>query len=321
MSERDLAHRFSHELDEILSGRNTVPTDAKECDKQNIARMLADAEFSGESRIRLALRNRLLHGIDARELNRLRRRHQKETIMKAIQNYVWRPLPAVTALAVLFAVIALPLIWPGALPAAASDVDGYVRSLVVGEHTTVRQAPIQPQGTQPPSTTNTPMWLVRTPFGAFGGNVPEGADPTVRYYPSFDLAQESVSSTEFKQPEYLPPGYLLNEALVTPSESLLLRYASFTALDIVLVQNPVGTKSAPVTRSPQGFTSKSMTYGVSTSTDAPIRAVTLNGRPAAWIEESMGQNSLTWEADGMSYNLGGIGLSLDEAVKIAQSLH
>ena len=321
MSERNQADRFSHELDEILSGRKTGPTDAKECDERDIARMLADADFSGESRIRQALRNRLLHGIDARELNRIRRRHQKETIMKAIQNYVWRPLPAVTALAVLFAVIALPLIWPGALPAAASDVDGYVRSLVVGEHTTVKQAPMQPQGTPPPSTTNTPMWLIRTPFGACGGNVPEGADPTVHYYPSFDLAQESVSGIEFKQPEYSPTGYLLVEALVTPSETLLLRYASFTAGDIVLVQNPVGTKSVPVTRSPQGFTSKSVVKGVSTSTDGPIRAITLNGKPAAWIEESMGQNSLTWEADSMSYTLGGIRLSLDEAVKIAQSLH
>ncbi|HET6455023.1 MAG TPA: DUF4367 domain-containing protein [Armatimonadota bacterium] len=320
MSERNQADRFSRELDEILSGRKTGPTDAEECDKRAIARMLADADFSGESRIRQALRNRLLHGIDARELKRIRRQNQKEAVMKAFQTYVWRPLPAVTALAVLFAVVALPLIWPGTLPAAAMNLDSYVRSLVVGEHTTVKQAPMQPQGTPPPSTTNVRMWLVQTPIAAFGGNVPEGADPTVRYYPSFDLAQESVSSTEFKQPEYLPPGYLLVEALVTPSEALLLRYASFTAGDIVLVQNPVGTKSVPVTRSPQGITSKSVVTGITMSTDAPIRAITLNGKPAAWIEEDMGQNSLTWEADGMSYILGGIRLSLDEAVKIAQSL-
>ena len=317
MSERNQADRFSHELDEILSGRKTGPTDAKECDEQDIARMLADADFSGESRIRQALRNRLLHGIDARELNRIRRQHQKEAFMKTIQSYVWRPLPAVAALAILFAVIALPLLWPGTLPAAAAGVDKYVRSLVVGEHTVVKQVPMQAQGTRPPSTTNTPMWLVRTPFGAFGGNVPEGADPTVRYYPSFDLAQESVSSTEYKQPEYLPPGYLLVEALVTPSETLLLRYTSFTAGDIVLVHNPVGLRQEPgaVVGS---STTTSMT--MSTSTDAPIRDVTLNGKPAAWIEESMGRNSLTWEADGMSYTLGGIRLSLDEAVKIAQSL-
>ena len=320
MSERNQADRFSHELDEILSGGTTGPTDAKECDKRAIARMLADADFSGESRIRQALRDRLLHGIDARELNRIRRRHQKETIMKAIQNYVWRPLPAVTAVAVLFVVIALPLLWPGALPAAATGLDRYVRSLVVGEHTTVEQVPMQAQGTQPPSTTNVRMWLVRTPIAAFGGNVPEGADPTVRYYPSFDLAQESVSSTKFKQPEYLPSGYLIDEALVTPSEALVLRYTSFTAGDIVLVQTPVGTRYTSVTKSPQGFTSKSMTNGVSTSTNAPIRAVTLNGKPAAWIEESMERNSLGWEADGMSYMLGGVRLSLDEALEIAQSL-
>lgn len=320
MSERNQADRFSHELDDILSGGTTGPTDAKKCDERDIARMLADADFSGESRIRQALRNRLLHGIDARELNRIQRRHQKETIMKAIQNYVWRPFPAVTAIAILFAVIALPLIWPGTLPAAATDLDRYVRSLVVGEHTTVEYFDWQAQGTQPPSTTNVRMWLVRTPIAAFGGNVPEGADPTVRYYPSFDLAQESVSSTKFKQPEYLPSGYLLDEALVTPSEALMLRYTSFTAADIVLVQSPVGTKCISVTRSPQGITSKSVVKGVSTSTDGPIRAITLNGKPAAWIEESMGQNSLTWEADSMSYILGGIRLSLDEAVKIAQSL-
>ncbi len=56
--------------------------------------------------------------------------------------------------------------------------------------------------------------------------------------------------------------------------------------------------------------------GIATLTDQPIEEVTLNGRPAGWLEG----HSLTWEADGVSYTLGGANLTLDEAILIAESL-
>ena len=55
---------------------------------------------------------------------------------------------------------------------------------------------------------------------------------------------------------------------------------------------------------------------IGTLTDKPIEEVVLNGQSAGWIE-GLG---LMWEADGVSFTLGGLNLSLDEATRIAESL-
>jgi len=43
--------------------------------------------------------------------------------------------------------------------------------------------------------------------------------------------------------------------------------------------------------------------------------VTVNGQDAGWAEYV-----LVWEADGISYRLSGPSLSLEEAIRIAESL-
>ena len=48
----------------------------------------------------------------------------------------------------------------------------------------------------------------------------------------------------------------------------------------------------------------------------PIGEVSLNGQPAGLVEGT----DLMWEADGISYVLGGLDLSLDPAIRIAESL-
>ncbi len=45
-------------------------------------------------------------------------------------------------------------------------------------------------------------------------------------------------------------------------------------------------------------------------------AARATAEPAGWVEGT----SLMWEADGISYTLGGASLSLDEAIRIAESL-
>jgi hypothetical protein len=52
-------------------------------------------------------------------------------------------------------------------------------------------------------------------------------------------------------------------------------------------------------------------------TDKPITLVTFDGHQAAWVEEDGG---LWWEADELSFAVGGAGLSLDQTMRIAVSL-
>lgn len=306
MSDRDSADRFSVEVDRLLgdeAGLTHVEAMPDECRRNlGVARMLAAADLSGESRFRQALKSRLRE-IGARDLNSLRRQERKETLMRALRDYVWKPLPAVSMAVMILALAVLPLVWPGALPAAAQSVDGFVRGLVVGEHTTVSH--IAGGNRSEPTTPGLQdrMWLVQTAVGAFGGNVAEGADPTVRYYASAESAQKANPDLRICQPGYLPLGYWLHGVLLTPPDGVILTYGNLAAGDIVLVETPVsGQKS------------------VGAFTNAPVEAMTLNGQQAAWIETTAGQNSLTWEADGVSYTVGGIGLSRDEAIRIAQSL-
>ena len=51
-------------------------------------------------------------------------------------------------------------------------------------------------------------------------------------------------------------------------------------------------------------------------TDRPIRPVEVNGMPAAWSEG----RSLSWVEGDVSYTIGVDGLSLDEALRIAEVL-
>lgn len=58
------------------------------------------------------------------------------------------------------------------------------------------------------------------------------------------------------------------------------------------------------------------TVAVGMSTDRPIEEVMLDGQAAGWVDG----HSLIWEADGITYTLGRLGLTLDEAIRLAESL-
>ena len=311
MNEQESADRFSQDVDEILRGqRPPAHDDSKSAEYHrsvDLAHLLAAADFSREGRIREALRSRLLGGIDAGELRLLRRQQRKEILMRTIRNYVWKPLPAVTLAAMVLGAVLFPLVWPGALPAAAQNIDRFVREVVVGEHTTVRQVTpaeraAQAKGTVPELPEN--MWYVQTPIGGFGGDVLEGEDPTVRYYHTFELAQQRLPDVDLREPTDLPPGYLLRGALVTPPDGVILTYSHFRGQgsDIVLVEKAVDEQRR-----------------VSVGSGAPVKEVIVNGRRGAWTDGQY-RRSLHWEAQGISYTVGGIGMSLDEAIRIAESL-
>jgi hypothetical protein len=55
---------------------------------------------------------------------------------------------------------------------------------------------------------------------------------------------------------------------------------------------------------------------VSTATDGLLEEVAFDGRPAAWIDDHL----LMWEADGLTFQVGGLGLDLQTAMAIGRSL-
>jgi hypothetical protein len=50
--------------------------------------------------------------------------------------------------------------------------------------------------------------------------------------------------------------------------------------------------------------------------DKPIEEVMLDGQAAGWVAGL----SLAWQAEGVTCTLGGLGLTLDEAIRLAESL-
>lgn len=300
MNEQDWADRFSHDVDSLLSeaGRgDDEPTPAAYRRALDLARVLATTDFSDQSQGRSALRRRLLNRV-GRRVRRPGKVPQRRAVL------------TVSALAVA-ALLLIAAAWPGVLAR-------FVQSLQLGPHTPAHQvapgsATAQPQVSGPITlevVQREEGWTIRTAIGNFGGSAPPGERAVVLRLDSVDQAQAAVSY-DLHQPGYLPVGYQLREALVAPGESGFLVYDGPQG-EIVLVQTPVYVR---VEEHPDGVAvSTSVMVGV--LTDKPMEEVVRDGWRAGWFEG----NSLVWEAEGISYTLGGVNLSLEEAIQIAESL-
>lgn len=236
-----------------------------------------------------------------------------------VRTLLWQRHPALTlATVVLVALLVITLAWPGALTAAAQGIENFVQRLWLGPHTTVHQVSPERAAAHPrkpaPATSEVKQrsdgWTIRTAIGNFGGNLVPGWDATVRRFGAFDEAQVATLFN-LRRPGYLPTDYALREAMIAPGDWTFLFYDGPEG-DIILVQMPVYDQVEE--RSDNQVVTTAFMIG--TLTDKPIEEVTLNGQPAGWVEG----HSLMWEADGVSYTLGGASLSLDEATRIAESL-
>jgi len=82
--------------------------------------------------------------------------------------------------------------------------------------------------------------------------------------------------------------------------------------DIVIVQTAVGISLNEAAGTDAGASATV----VSLATDGLLEEVTFDNRPAAWIDDHL----LMWEADGTTFQVGGLGLDLETAMAIGRSL-
>lgn len=236
-------------------------------------------------------------------------------------SFTRRPALLVATLTVVV-LLATFLAWPSVPNAIAQSVAQVLESMRIGPFTTVNQiAPAAPRGETLPSGRSVedlgPMWSVDTPIAAFGGNLPPNQDATVRRFPSVEEAQKLASFT-IRLPADLPEGYALRETALAPMKDEVFLFYDGPRGELVIAQRVVGRTEGPaVQRSENEVTQDVSELAVQVVTDKPITAVTFDGHQAAWVEEDGG---LWWEADGLSFAVGGAGLSLDQATRIAASL-
>jgi len=349
MSEREWADRLSRDVDELLRRAERVddePASDEYRELLKVAGDLATLDPSRRSRIRVELRGRLLQ-----QLVECQTRVGAPTSGWHIARAPRPSLlilrhPAWAALALLLVLlIALSLMWPHTLTAVADGARRLVEFLRLGPHTTVEHSLRDSETvSSPTAATATPLcndptrwqtpeviqvgdrWMIRTAIGSFGGNVPRGHENSVQRFPTLDKAR-AVAPYPLYEPTYLPPGYTLSVILVAPDGTAFAFYNGPQG-GIVLEQTPVaGLEATPSPAAPTatpiagsgGWITQTVVVEKVEKvvvTQQEIQAVTLNGVQAAWVQGY----GLVWEADSVSYLLGGPCLSLDEALRIASSL-
>jgi hypothetical protein len=72
----------------------------------------------------------------------------------------------------------------------------------------------------------------------------------------------------------------------------------------------------PVGEQPSQDPSVVSSIAMGVLTDGEIASVDFDGRQAAWVDG----HSLVWLVDGVNYNVGGLDLTLEQAMEIGRSL-
>jgi hypothetical protein len=323
MNERDRADQFSTEVDALLRSAGRAQDEAgPDSDADlDVARLLAQEDFSDGSQVRHTLRARLLERLD-------RGATPRERLKATAIGRLRAPRPALMAvIGAMAAVLLVGLLWPGALTAAAQGLERGIQRLFLGAHTSVEQVTpgttiqeaeaAQTEQLQLPEDAlwaavsdelglddeDGGLWVIRSSIAIREGRPASGLDVTPQLYDSFDEAQ-TVLDLRLLRPTYLPTGLALREVRVTAFGGAVARYGG-TSGRMVFSQTPVGEGET-------GLGADS----IATITNRPVREVQVRGVPGAWIE-GLG---LVWESDRVTYTLDTDGLTLAEALRVAESL-
>ena len=199
------------------------------------------------------------------------------------------------------------------VPAARAEFVATWRRVALGQASEARQVePLPgelPPGDYPWQLPEGTYWIVKTDVGNFGANVLSGESNEVRSVAGLDEV-EALTGVRPLAPGTLPDGYALREVRVAPGRSqMIFQFYDGDGPDILIVQTGVGI----VVGDEPG---QSAATAVSLATDGTLEAVEFDGRSAAWIDGHL----LMWEADGTTFQVGGLGLDLPAALEIARSL-
>lgn len=303
MTEEYLAEQFSHEIDRLIgqTGQASIPDLPADFQAGlQVASTLARLDFSAESPRHDMLRRRL---IDQARRESIARKEQRMKTLELRRALVF----LIVGLTLVF-VLMTSLFTPGGVAAAAQNVYGVIRSIVLGEYSRAMQT--TPTVGSDPAVLLPDMWKIRTEIGNFAGNAPPGVEPIVRSVTTLEEAQ-AIANFHLMTPSGLPAGYTLREVKLAPIAGThwILLFYSGGAHDTIIVQMPGGPQPS---QNPNEMTSIGTVFG----TDGTLEEIDLDGRPAAWADG----HSLMWQADGISYIVGGLDLTLEEAKHIARSL-
>jgi hypothetical protein len=192
------------------------------------------------------------------------------------------------------------------MPSVQAQVKNVIRRIVYGKYSVIEQIDTQEIPEQRPLPDD--MWVIDTDVGGWGGNTPPGMAPIVKSVATLGNAQALASFT-ILVPTNLPEGYRLREVKLSPVGSVFLFYGG-PGKDITIIESPVGPGSD------SGFV-QSQTGSYSVVVNGKVEEVDFDGRKAVWTP---GLPSLMWETDGFNFTIGGLDLSLEQAMEIARSL-
>ncbi len=195
------------------------------------------------------------------------------------------------------------------VPTVRVFADQFIREVILGDFSSVKQIELEPKDEVPVTTDN--RWTIETVLGGSGGEMPAGADPTIQSFESIQEAQK-YTSLPIKEPGYLPEGYALREVKLPPgsaSEDVAFLFYEDPGQEIVFSMVRVGEQ-------PGEAPGLAMVKVSVIATNGSVEELKVGDHPAAWIDGK----ALAWEADDILYEVGGSDLSLDVAVRIAESI-
>lgn len=194
------------------------------------------------------------------------------------------------------------------VPSVQAAIVDVINRIVLGQNTFILQ--VDPEAIVTPRTVPPDFWKIRTEIGNFAGNAPKGVKPIVRSVNSFEEAQ-ILTNFHLLNPVELPVGYSLREVKLAPIGSTFwaILFYEGSGHEIVVAQMPGG---------PQFIDDPKVLSVVVTGvlTDGSLEEVDFLGNPAVWIEG----HSLLWENNGISYEVGGLDLDIQQVMSIAQSM-
>ncbi len=303
MKKHDWIEQFSRDIDARRTTFAQVEMDAMPEDyRQNleVACKLAAIDLSDESQIRRTLQKRLLEKIDTKK----EWKPQKENKMKLEFSKHFAAL--IVAVATVGIVVFLAI--PSGRVVALKFLENVRDYFWVGPHTMVvveRRGAITPT----PMPATKPMWIYSTEGISWGGIPFSGTSTEMLYFDNLESTQEAIPYSLIL-PEYLPEGYAFEKSAVSPDLVYVFLHYSGPGHEIVISEANLGHYE---------------NTAMATGTICPIENVSINGINGAWVrtdcaDDFRGTERMLWESDGISFNLNGIGLAFEEAVRIAESM-